>query len=396
MDLDLEEALDTETTVALALTRMRFKVPHVDRSSLAARVTDVKSFIEISTSEAAILGCVPQDFKSEVRDFLKRYRDQVEGLASCRSFHRRLQKHKANRSYPNVLNSLKVPAIQFSRPFLDAPMEDMARGVYDNPRGGRGSFEQVTESAVRLLKDQTLERWIKEKGRELEFLSQKASAADAVIQLEGAIEQCLAEISVRWDYLKGKPCYGELVSQVQFAGACMFIVASTIVAKVNQLVLTEEDRKLMADLKKMDIDKPIVKDTAKAAPNELSELKKMVANLSKKVSSGMQGQPAGKKVCLFLQSLLLNIAVLLVLTPHSLKTLLLDAIWDKWEEGPGKRQGEEESRRREEEGHCQKQARRQGESRVGCKSKGKGREAQRWQKEWQEVVMCLVFSNQVD
>jgi hypothetical protein len=332
---EVDADLDEEVAIAAALSRLTPRLK-VKAKSITARVRDLKAKIETATSDAAIAGLCPADFKAEIHDFLKRYRDQVEQLAACQSYYRRLQQHRTNKSFPTALNSLKAPTIQFSRPFLSAPAELKARGVYNNPRGGTGNFEQVTESGVRLLKEQVLKQWIDEKKRELAFLTEQASAVGATVMLESTIEQRLTEMLARWDYLTGNPRAGELIAQVEFSGAVMFVVASTIVAKLNQLVLTEEDRRLAAALKKMDIDKPIVKAAAKAPQNEPSELKKFTEQFTKELRE-IKGRlpPKGKgqgKVYNFIHASFLNIAELLKLTPASLINLFTEAIWEVWED----------------------------------------------------------------
>jgi len=59
----------------------------------------------------------------------------------------------------------------------------------------------------------------------------------------------------------------------------------------NSLVLDEEDKKLEIAIKKMVLEKPAQAAGSQAPGNDMSELKKMVANLSKKV------ELLSKKVC---------------------------------------------------------------------------------------------------
>jgi hypothetical protein len=397
---EVDADLDEEVAIAAALSRLTPRLK-VKAKSITARVRDLKAKIETATSDAAIAGLCPADFKAEIHDFLKRYRDQVEQLAACRSYYRRLQQHRTNKSFPTALNSLKAPVIQFSRPFLSAPAEVKARGVYDNPRGGTGNFEQVTESAVRLLKEQVLKRWIDEKKRELGFLTDQASAVGATVMLESTIEQRLAEMLARWDYLTGNPRAGELIAQVEFSGAVMFVVASTIVAKLNQLVLTEEDRRLAAALKKMDIDKPIVKAAAKAPQNEPSELKKFTEQFTKELRE-IKGRlpPKGKgqgKVFNFIHASFLNIADLLKLPLASLINLFTEAIWEVWEDAQAL-EGEGEGPRKRKTGQGQKGRQTQSSRPKGKSSGRRGQESQgqqkgkRWEEEWSQVVATCGLS----
>jgi hypothetical protein len=391
---EVDADLDEEVAIAAALSRLTPRLK-VKAKSITARVRDLKAKIETATSDATIAGLCPADFKAEIHDFLKRYRDQVEQLAACRSYYRRLQQHRTNKSFPTALNSLKAPTIQFSRPFLSAPAELKARGVYNNPRGGTGNFEQVTESGVRLLKEQVLKQWIDEKKHELAFLTEQASAVGATVMLESTIEQRLTEMLARWDYLTGNPRAGELIAQVEFSGAVMFVVASTIVAKLNQLVLTEEDRRLAAALKKMDIDKPIVKAAAKAPQNEPSELKKFTEQFTKELRE-IKGRlpPKGKgqgKVYNFIHASFLNIAELLKLTPASLINLFTEAIWEVWEDAR-EREGEEADPCKRKTGQGQKgretqspRSKSKGGRRRGQESQGP-QKGKRWEEEWAQVI----------
>jgi len=60
-------------------------------------------------------------------------------------------------------------------------------------------------------------------------------------------------------------------------------LAQSIVTKVTAMVLDAEDDRLNVAVKKMDLVEPAVKAASQANANELSELKKMVAGLAKKI-----------------------------------------------------------------------------------------------------------------
>jgi hypothetical protein len=98
----------------------------------------------------------PHDYQTDVREYLQRYRSEVESLANARSSLEKLRKHRTQRTYPPALNSIKTPSIQFSRTFLNAPSEDRIRGSYSTPAGAPGTFSDVVAAQVTWVKAQVL------------------------------------------------------------------------------------------------------------------------------------------------------------------------------------------------------------------------------------------------
>src|SRR5258708_38153639 len=103
-------------------------------------------------------------------------------------------------------------------------------------------------------------------------------------------------------------------------------LSTTIVTRVNSLVLDEEDKKLEIAIKKMVIEKPATAAGSQAASNDMSELKKMVGDLAKKV------ELQSKRVRDILFRLLCVCAGHLILTRPLLESLLTGLVKAGWEE----------------------------------------------------------------
>src|SRR5258706_550941 len=112
------------------------------------------------------LTALPHQFQSDVREYLKTYRVEVEALASARSMLSKLRKHKHAKSYPAALNSIKSPSIQFSRAFVNSPTTEGHRGTYSIASGtALVVFEQSVDQAVKAFKDEVLKCWTSEKDK---------------------------------------------------------------------------------------------------------------------------------------------------------------------------------------------------------------------------------------
>ena len=244
------------------------------------------------------------------------------------------------------------------------------------------------------LKKEVLAQWVTEKDREVAFLERKASVATAVTELEEVVSKKHVQLKARYDYLQDSPAYDNVIRDVDSYGAISHALTMTIITKVNSLVLDEEDKRLAVAVKKMTLAKPAEMAASQAGSNELSELKKMVANLTKQV--GLQS----KKVSDHLFSLLCMCAGHLTLTRPFLDTLILDTVKEGWEEVRCERQGEEreDCRLRKTKGQkgpsCQgRQVQRQGQGRrLRCKVKAAGQQ----EEGWQEVGAPFRLSFQTD
>jgi hypothetical protein len=231
-----------------------------------------------------------------------------------------------------------TPTIQFFHVFLHSPMEECAMGCYTTPNGNLGQFETMMCTQVVWVKEQILKNWISKKEKEVTFLEGWASAVRAISQFKKVVSTHHASLKAHYNYLVRQPWYDELVCDVDFEGVCMHLLASTLIAKINGLVIAEEDCKLAAAIKKMELDKPAIKATVQAPTNELSELKKMVADLGKKVNLST------KKVSEKLYQILCICAGHLTLTPPLLENLILTTVkvgqkeveWQEQGQGEGK------------------------------------------------------------
>ena len=139
-----------------------------------------------------------------------------------------------------------------------------------------------------------------------------------------------------YDYLIRQPQYNDLICNVEYQAAVRFSLASSVVSKVNALVNAEEDKKLTSAIKKMALDKPAIAAAVQAVPNDLTELRKLVVNLTKKVDL------QSKKVSDYLYALLCVCADTLSLMLLLLEQLAFDTVKAGWEEVCWQeRQGEE-------------------------------------------------------
>ena len=384
-DMAMESATERELARALRDIAARLPVP-TDRVGVA--VDEAKGKINAATSDSAVVQALPHQFQSNVRDFLKGYRAEVEMLASARSSLTKLRKHKHARTYPAALNSIKSPVIQFSRAFSNAPAEDRVRGEYSiTPGTNETTFESAVDASIKWIKDEVLKRWVTEKSEEVTFLEHKASVPTAVANLEEVVRAKHTQLKARYDYLVGSASYDNVISDVDAFAAMSHALAMTIITKVNSLVLDEEDKRLAIAVKKMSLAKPAVAAASQAAPNDMSELKKVVADLTKQVGV-LKG-----KVCDHLYVLLNSCAGHLSLTRPSLESLLAEIVRTGWEEVERQGQGEERQDRRDRKQKGQKgQSRsvrsqgRQGQGQSqGRRSRFEGKETGQQEERWEEV-----------
>ena len=369
-DVEMESASTREIAKALRDLAARLPVP---RDGVERVVDEAKAKIHAATSDSGIVVALPHQFQSDVREYLKGYRAEVEALASARSSLSKLRKHRHAKSYPAALNSLKTPSIQFSRAFINAPATEGHRGAYSIAAGTNETvFEQAVDRAVKALKDEVLKRWVSEKEREVTFLESKGSAARAITNLEEVVHAKLIQLRARWDYLvPGTPAHTSMVQDTEAHAAISHALSATIITRVNSLVLDDEDKRLEIAIKKMAIEKPAVLAGSQATGNDLSELKKMVGDLAKKVELN------SKKVRDNLLRLLCVCAGHLSLTRPLLESLLTGLVESGWEEvGREESEGEGEERKGRQD---RKEKGQEGPSRQGrrCRSvQGQERQGQ--------------------
>ena len=191
-------------------------------------------------------------------------------------------------------------------------------------------------SHVAWLKEKVLANWISEKEIEVTYLEGKASTVKSIVQFEQVVDSRHTSLKACYDYLIGQPQYNDLIHDVEYQATIRFALASSVVSKVNALVNAEEDKKLASAIKKMALDKPAIAAAAQVPPNDLTELRKLVVDLTKKVDLQL------KKVSDYLYTLLCVCADALSLTPPLLEQLAFDSIEAGWEEVcQQERQGEE-------------------------------------------------------
>lgn len=315
-DVVMESASNRELTKALHDLVVKLPVPRGD----AERVIDMaKAKIDAATSDSAIVTAFPREYRANVREYIRAYRTEVEVLASCRSILSELHKHRFAKTFPVSLSSIKVPSIQFTQAFTNAPALEGDRGRY-MAASGTVAFEPYLSSAVQALKIEILQNWILEKEREVTFLERKASAAEVISRLEGVVSAKHTQLKARHDYLVGRDLYPEIIRDVELGGVVSHALATTAIVRVNSLVLAEEDEKLETAIKKMTLEKPALDAGAQASTNDLLELKKLISDLTKKVNL------QNKKVCDNPYALLCACTGHLSLTPPLLESLLIDLV----------------------------------------------------------------------
>jgi hypothetical protein len=135
-----------------------------NRDAAKLKVEETKGKVDAAASDGAVVAAFPRDYQSDVREYLQKYRAEVETLANARSSLEKLRKHRTLRTYPPSLNSINTPSVQFSRTFLNAPAEDSRRGQYQTPAGATGTFEHVMDAQIKWVKVKVLQNWISEEG----------------------------------------------------------------------------------------------------------------------------------------------------------------------------------------------------------------------------------------
>jgi len=279
-DVVMESASSRDLTRTIKDLATRFPPPW---DAAEQRVDECKVKIDAATSDGVIADVFGSDYHSDVHDYLKQYRAEVETLAQARSMLDKLHKHRVSKTFPVSMNSIKVPSIQFSCSFLNAPAEESLRGSYAAPNDRPVGFELVVSSCVAWLKEKVLADWISEKEIKVTYLEGKALAVKSIIQFEQVVDSHHASLKARYDYLIGQPRYDDLIHDIEYQAAVGFALASSVVSKVNALVNAEEDKKLTSAIKKMALDKPAIAAAAQVPPNDLTELRKLVVDLTKKV-----------------------------------------------------------------------------------------------------------------
>src|SRR5258706_836978 len=383
---ELDNLSATTRELAKALRDLASCLP-VPMGSAKWAIDEAKAKINATTFEAGLVAALPHQFQSDIREYLKTYCVEVESLASAHSMLSKLRKHKHAKLYPAALNSIKSSSIQFLHAFVNSLTTEGHCGAYSITSGSQMAvFELSMDSAIKAFKDEVLKCWTSEKDKEVTFLESKASVATATSNLEGVMHAKHVQLKACYDYLIGTSSYDSVMRDVDAFAAILHALSATIITKVNSLVLDKEDKKLEIAIKKMALEKPAQAAGSQVPDNNLLELKKMVADLSKKV------ELSSKKVCNILYCLLCVCGGHLSLTHPLLESLLTGLVEAGWEEVGWEEKGEGEGKgchHRKTEGQegpsrhrCQVQGQRQGQGRrLHCQVKAAG-----WQEEgWQEV-----------
>ena len=164
-DVVMESASNRD--LAKAIRALAARLP--ERGHAEESVDARRAKIDAATSDGGVVMAFPPDFQSDIREWIRSYRGEVETLANARSSLTKLRKHVSAKTFPASLSSIKVPSIQFSRAFLSAPAQDADRGTYTAASGLVG-FEPYVSAAVQALKEGVLKDWVSEKTREVAFL----------------------------------------------------------------------------------------------------------------------------------------------------------------------------------------------------------------------------------
>jgi len=246
---------------------------------------------------------------------------------------------------------------------------EVFNGINTLPRSfGQAFLTPTLKSAIKAMKDEVLKNWMSKKDKEVTFFEHKASVATALASLEDVVHAKHMQLVACYDYLDRTSAHDTVVVGINAAAAISLALAMTVITKVNSLVLDEEDKRLEIAIKKMTLVKPAAAAGSQAATNDVSELKKMVGDLAKKIDL------QSRKVCDSLYPLLCYCAGHLSLTMPLLETLLTGIVKAGWEEVS---QEEQEGEGEERQGcHHQKEKGRQGLSRhayeVQSKRQGQG------------------------
>ena len=236
-----------------------------ERGHAKESVDTRRTKIDAATSDGGVVMAFPPDFQSDIHEWIRSYRGEVETLANARSLLTKLHKHVSAKTFPMSLSSIKVPSIQFSRAFLSAPAQDADRGTYITASGPVG-FEPYVSAAVQALKEGVLKDWVSEKTWEVAFLECRASAAQAITRFEGVVHDKHTQLKAHYDYLQCDACYLKIIKGIELKGAVSHALALAVVTRINSLVLAEEDRKLETAIKKMSLKKPAVAAGSQAPP----------------------------------------------------------------------------------------------------------------------------------
>src|SRR5258706_13063896 len=131
-DVAMESATTRELAAGLKVIASHLPIP---RGGAKQAIDDAKAKINAATSDKVLTLALPHHFQSDVAEYLKTYRIEVEALASARSMVSKLRKHRHSTTYPASLNSIKAPSIQFSCAFVNSPTIEGHRGAYSITAG---------------------------------------------------------------------------------------------------------------------------------------------------------------------------------------------------------------------------------------------------------------------
>jgi len=78
----------------------------------------------MATSLTELLALVPVDFRETLRPYFKALQDVGERKASVAASLAKLERHKANGTFPTAIQGLHVPVFQFNKPWLESGLEE--------------------------------------------------------------------------------------------------------------------------------------------------------------------------------------------------------------------------------------------------------------------------------
>ena len=128
-DEDVAMESVTARELAKAIDGLAAQLP-VTRTAGEQAIDVHKAKVDAATSESALIASFPRDYQTDVREYLKGYHSEVVLLANARSSLDKLRKHRQVGSFPVALNSIRNPAIQLSRAYVNAPANEVTRSQY--------------------------------------------------------------------------------------------------------------------------------------------------------------------------------------------------------------------------------------------------------------------------
>ena len=387
----LREPPSAEAAEAAAL-RAKLHLQSLQQTPTELAVRALADKIESSRSVSAISSHIAIDFKGTVMDFVKKYHADVLRLGAVSTHLAKLRTHKTNHTYPTVLHSIRVPAIQWSHELLSAPQSSRHNFAEGAAARSFVSFAESVQTSTLALKDEILANWIKEKTKELALFQASASADTGLKTLRDNLEERMADLRSRFTYDSAGGKYrdplpvgiSEIIDGREFQQEVLHRVAPIIIGKINSLVCNAEDVKLNDALNRMELSKKAPRSASETRKNDVEALAKKVADLTKKLSGK-------KKVSDSLLPFILCSASVLSVDRRSLTQLCSDFLdatveeagegEEEWTEAVHIKQNPSEKSYEgfKVEGEIQDQ------EKVAAKER---REKGLWEEEWQEIGLA--------